>query len=202
MPGIGRSVGGARIWVSLGPINFQPGEFAKICLAIFFAGYLAERRELIAGGTWKVGPLHLPEPRYLAADRCWRGASPCVVMVAEKDLGSSLLFFTLFVVMLWVATERAAYLVIGVVLFAGAAYVAWQLFGHVQTASTSGSTRGPTALGKGYQIVQALYGLADGGLERHRPRPRQPRHGPRGAERLHLRRRSARSSACSARPPC
>ena len=64
-PASGDSVGGARIWVSLGPINFQPGEFAKIALAIFFAGYLAERRELIAAGTWKVGPLHLPEPRHL-----------------------------------------------------------------------------------------------------------------------------------------
>ena len=65
VPGVGASFGGARIWVSVGPINFQPGEFAKILLALFFAGYLAERRELIAAGTWKVGPFHLPEPRHL-----------------------------------------------------------------------------------------------------------------------------------------
>ena len=62
VPGLGFTSGGARIWVNLGPINFQPGEFAKICLAIFVAGYLAERRELIAAGTWTVGRLHLPEP--------------------------------------------------------------------------------------------------------------------------------------------
>jgi len=65
VPGVGATFGGARIWVSLGPINFQPGEFAKLALAIFFAGYLAENRELIASSGWKVGPFHLPEPRFL-----------------------------------------------------------------------------------------------------------------------------------------
>ena len=69
---------GARIWVSLGPVNFQPGEFAKIAFAIFFAGYLADNRQLIAGGTWKVGPLHLPEPRaFLLPCSPRRGRSPC-----------------------------------------------------------------------------------------------------------------------------
>ena len=106
VPGIGRSVGGARIWVSIGPISFQPGEFAKICLALFFAGYLDERRELIAAGTWQVGPLRPPRAAPPPADRSPRGASRVVVMVGQKDLGSSLLFFALFVVMLWVATER------------------------------------------------------------------------------------------------
>ncbi len=105
VPGLGPNINGARIWVSLGPINFQPGEFAKIALAIFFAAYLADRRELIAASTWKVGPFHLPEPRYIAPIVLAWGFA-VVVMVAQKDLGSSLLFFTLFVVMLWVATER------------------------------------------------------------------------------------------------
>ena len=68
VPGLGYSVGGAEIWVNLGPINFQPGEFAKLSFAIFFAGYLAERRELIAAGTWKIGPIRLPEPRPHPAD--------------------------------------------------------------------------------------------------------------------------------------
>ena len=65
VPGFGFSSGGARIWVSIGPINFQPGEFAKIALALFIAGYLADNRELIAAGTWKVGRFYLPEPRHL-----------------------------------------------------------------------------------------------------------------------------------------
>ena len=92
---------------SVGPINFQPGEFAKLALALFFAAYLAERRELLAAGTWKVGPFHLPEPRHLGPLLIAWGAS-LVVLIGQKDLGSSLLFFALFVVLLWVATERVS----------------------------------------------------------------------------------------------
>ena len=75
-PGIGNSIGGARIWVSIGPINFQPGEFAKIALALFFAGYLADHRELIAAGTWRIGPVAPARAAPPAADRRSPGASP------------------------------------------------------------------------------------------------------------------------------
>jgi len=162
VPGIGASFGGARIWVSIGPANFQPGEFAKIALAIFFAGYLAERRELIATGTWHVGPLRLPEPRHLLPILLAWGFS-VVAMVGLKDLGASLLFFSLFVVMLWVATERTSYLVIGVGLFAGAAYAAWKLFDNVQTRVAIWRDPWAQYEGKGYQIVQAMFALANGG---------------------------------------
>ncbi len=163
VPGVGVTINGARIWVSLGPINFQPGEFAKIFLAIFFASYLADRRELIAASTWKVGPFHLPEPRYIAPILMAWGFA-VVVMVFQKDLGSSLLFFTLFVVMMWVATERVGYLIMGTLLFAGAAYFSWTQFGHVQTRVDIWINPWADPLGKGYQIIQSLYGLADGGL--------------------------------------
>jgi cell division protein FtsW (lipid II flippase) len=163
VPGVGTSVGGARIWVSLGPINFQPGEFAKILLALFFAGYLAERRELISASTWHIGRLRLPEPRYLAPIVGAWGVT-IVVMVAQRDLGSSLLFFTLFVVMMWVATERVSYLVIGLVLFATAAYLAWHLFDHVQTRVSVWIDPWPDYQGKGYQIIQAMFGFANGGV--------------------------------------
>ena len=172
--------------MSIGPVNFQPGEFAKILLALFFAGYLAERRELIAAGTWKVGPFHLPEPRHLLPIVLAWGFA-VVVMVAEKDLGSSLLFFTLFVVMIWVATERAAFLVIGLVMFAGAAYVAWRMFAHVQTRVTIWRNPWPQYEGKGYQIIQSIFALANGGVSGTGPRARQPEQDPRGEERLHLR---------------
>jgi peptidoglycan glycosyltransferase len=163
VPGVGYSSGGARIWVNLGPINFQPGEFAKLALAIFFAGYLAETRELIATGTWKVGPLRVPEPRHLLPILlAW--AFAVLVMVGQRDLGSSLLFFALFVVMMWVGTERAAFLVIGLVLFSSAAYLAWRLFGHVQTRVDIWLDPWSRSLDEGYQIVQALYGLTDGGI--------------------------------------
>ena len=163
VPGVGASFGGARIWVSLGPINFQPGEFAKLALAIFFASYLAETRELIAAGTWKIGPIRLPEPQYILPLLIAWGFA-VLVMVGEKDLGSSLLFFTLFVVMLWVATQRLIYLVAGMGLFAAAAVVAWQIFGHVQTRVDIWLDPWADPLDDGYQIVQALYGLSDGGI--------------------------------------
>jgi peptidoglycan glycosyltransferase len=163
VPGIGASFGGARIWVSIGPINFQPGEFAKIALALFFAGYLAERRELIAAGTWRVGPLNLPEPAQLLPVLLAWGFS-VIVMVFSKDLGSSLLFFALFIVMLWVATEKASYLVIGFGLFAAGAVAAYQMFEHVQDRVAIWIDPWSDFDGKGYQIVQAAFALADGGI--------------------------------------
>ena len=164
VPGVGRTFGGARIWVSIGPINFQPGEFAKIALALFFAGYLAERRELIAANSWKVGPFHLPEPRHLLPILLSWGFS-VVVMVGLKDLGASLLFFALFVVMVWVATERTSFIVIGTGLFAGAAYVAWRLFDNVQTRVAIWHNPWPQYEGKGYQVIQAMFALANGGVD-------------------------------------
>ena len=163
VPGLGANINGARIWVSLGPINFQPGEFAKIALAIFFAAYFAENRELIAAKTWKVGPLRLPEPRFILPVLVAWGFA-VVVMVGQRDLGSSLLFFTLFVVMIWVATERVGWLLLGAVLFAGAAYFSWSQFTHVQTRVDIWIDPWSDSLGRGYQIVQSLFGLADGGI--------------------------------------
>jgi cell division protein FtsW (lipid II flippase) len=162
VPGLGNTKGGARIWVSIGPINFQPGEFAKIALALFFAGFLADHRELIAAGAWRVGPFHLPELRHLLPIALAWGFA-VVVMVAEKDLGSSLLFFTLFVVMMWVATERASYLIIGLVLFSGAAFTAWRLFDHVKVRVAIWRNPWPQYEGKGYQIVQSMFAFANGG---------------------------------------
>ncbi|WP_051063025.1 FtsW/RodA/SpoVE family cell cycle protein [Ilumatobacter nonamiensis] len=163
VPGLGANINGARIWVSVGPINFQPGEFAKVALAIFFAAYFADNRELIAAKTWKVGPFHLPEPRFILPVLVAWGFA-IVVMVGQRDLGSSLLFFTLFVVMIWVATERVGWLLLGAVLFAGAAYFSWTQFSHVQTRVDIWIDPWSDSLDRGYQIVQSLFGLADGGL--------------------------------------
>ncbi len=163
VPGLGTSVGGARIWVKVGPLSFQPGEFAKLTLAVFFAGYLAERRELIAASTWKLGPLRIPELQYIAPILVAWGFA-VLVMVGERDLGSSLLFFTLFVVMMWVATERVSYLIIGFMMFGVAAFAAWKMFGHVQTRVDIWLDPWADEYGKGFQIVQALYGIGDGGI--------------------------------------
>ena len=163
VPGLGNSFGtNAKIWISIGPINVQPGEFAKIALALFFAGYLADRREVIADGTWRVGPLRLPAPRdLLPVALAWGFA--VAVMFLQKDLGSALLFFTLFVVMIWVATERAIYLALGAVFFAAAAYFAWRTVDTVKIRVRVWRNPWPEYEGKGYQIIQSLFALANGG---------------------------------------
>jgi len=163
VPGVGFSSGGARIWVSVGPINFQPGEFAKVCLALFFAGYLADQRELIRAGAHRVGRFALPDARAFGPVLLAWGVS-VVVMVAEKDLGSSLLFFTLFALMLWVATERTGYVVFGGVLFVVGATVAYNLFGHVRDRFTIWLDPWSHYNGRGYQIAQSMFAFAEGGL--------------------------------------
>jgi cell division protein FtsW (lipid II flippase) len=162
-PGLGQEINGARIWVSLGPMNFQPGELAKIALAIFFAAYLVDKREVLALPGFRFLGMSFPEARHLGPVLlAW--AASLIVMVAAKDLGSSLLFFTLFVVLLWVATERPGYLVMSLVLFAGGAFLAWTRFDHVQQRVDIWIDPFADPLGDGYQIVQGSFALADGGL--------------------------------------
>ncbi|MFN0093123.1 MAG: FtsW/RodA/SpoVE family cell cycle protein [Acidimicrobiales bacterium] len=162
VPFVGRTINGSRIWVRVGPVNFQPGEFAKIALAVFIAAYLVERRELLAVSTSRLGPLMLPDPRALGPLlAAW--ALSLSVMVFERDLGSSLLFFTLFVVLLWLATERIAYLLAGLTLFAGGAYFSWRVFSHVQQRVDIWLDPWADPRGKGYQPIEALFSLAEGG---------------------------------------
>lgn len=163
VPGVGFTSGGARIWVHLGPINFQPGEFAKILLTVFLAGYLADRHDLIAAGHTRIGRVALPEWRHLLPLLAAWGIS-VLVMVGQRDLGSSLMFFALFVVLLWVSTERAAFLVAGLAMFAVAAVAAYHLFSHVRTRVTIWFDPWSSYESRGYQPVQALFSLAEGGL--------------------------------------
>ncbi len=162
-PVIGRTINGSRIWVSVGAVNFQPGEAAKIVLAIFFAGYLVDRRELLALSTFRIGPFHLPDPKYLGPIALAWGFS-LVVMTLEKDLGSSLLFFFLFVVMLWVATGRTTYLSVGVTMFGLGSFVAYTQFSHVQDRVRTWLNPWPEAKGDGFQVVEAAFAMADGGI--------------------------------------
>ena len=164
VPGLGTDRGsGSRIWVAFGPVNFQPGEVAKVLLAIFFAAYLAEQRELIATSVWKVGPLRLPDPKHLGpVVIAW--AVTLVVMVYQKDLGSSLLFFALFVVMIWVATGRTSFLVIGGGLFAAGSWFAWKSFGHVQERVSIWLDPWKDPSGTGYQLLQGMFAMAFGGV--------------------------------------
>ncbi len=173
VPGVGRTINGAKIWVSLGPMSFQPGEFAKIALAISFAAYLVRKREVLSMATFKIGPLALPEPRDLGPVMLAWGFS-LLVMFFEKDLGSSLLFFALFITMVWIATQRATYLVIGTILFSAGAVFAWKTFDHVQTRVEVWLNPWQDPSGKGFQVVQSWFSLAAGGVTGKGPGLGQP----------------------------
>lgn len=163
VPGLGVEINGARIWLRAGPFSIQPGEFAKVVLAAFLAGYLVDKRELLSISTRRLGPLHLPDVKHFGPLLLAWGVA-LFVMIAQRDLGSSLLFFTLFVVMVYIATGRAAYVVTGAGLFAIGATISYQLFGHVQNRVAIWIDPFEEPKGAGFQIVEAAFGLADGGL--------------------------------------
>jgi len=163
LPGIGKTINGARLWVGIGPLNFQPGEAAKVLLVIFFAAYLVDKRELLASGTRRLGRMTLPDPKHLGPLLlAW--AISILIMVMQKDLGSSLLFFAVFAAMLYIATDRAAYLVMGLLLFLGGAAMAYQLFDHVQDRVRIWLDPWPEAQEKGFQIVQSIFAFGTGGF--------------------------------------
>ena len=162
LPVIGVNINGARIWVRLAGFSFQPGEIAKICLVLFFAGYLVLKRDVLALAGRRFLGIDLPRGRDLGPILLAWLAS-LAVLVFERDLGSSLLFFGLFVVLLYVATERAGWLVVGALLFGGGAYAGYLAFSHVQDRVQGwlDPFSDPDAY---YQIIQSMYGLAWGGL--------------------------------------
>jgi cell division protein FtsW (lipid II flippase) len=163
VPGIGRSVNGARIWLQLGPMSFQPGEVAKLALVAFFASYLAEKRALLSVAPNRLGPLHVPPARAFAPVLvAW--AVSLLVLVFERDLGLSLLVFGLFIAMLYIATGRLPYALLGGLLFAGGAFAAWTLFSHVQARIETWLDPFADPDGLGFQLVQSLYAMAEGGL--------------------------------------
>src|SRR5438270_10896804 len=163
LPVVGRNINGARLWVRVGGISFQPGEFAKVTLCIFLASYLVEKRELLSIGTRRIGGMVVPDFKYFGPILLAWGFS-MVVLVAERDLGSSVMFFALFLAMLWVATARSAYLLIGGVMFAVGSLGAVESFAHVHERISIWLNPWPVANGHGFQTIQALFALAAGGI--------------------------------------
>lgn len=163
LPFVGQEIYGSRIWLSIGPFSFQPGELAKICIVLFLAGYLAQNREMLSVFTWEVGPVRLPSLQTLMPLLVmWVMA--LLVVVLEKDLGSALVFFLVFLVMLYAATGKKSYLGVGFGLAAIAGIVLYLAFGHVQVRVETWLNPFADPTGKGYQLVQTIYSLADGGL--------------------------------------
>jgi len=165
LPVIGREVNGARIWIGLGTVTFEPWEAVKILLVIFFAAYLEEFREVLSQTQRRFGPVPVPPLPYLGPIvAMW--AIAMVVMVFEKDLGATLLFLGIFLAMLYLATGEAFYTLIGILMLIVGGFFAYQAFGHVAARVDvwlhpfSEEVR----FGAGYQLVQGLFALANGGL--------------------------------------
>ena len=163
VPGLGTTINGARLWITVGPLSFQPGELAKIALAIFLAGYLVTHRDSLAIVRNKVLGVSLPRGRDLGPLLgAWLLA--LAIMAFETDLGTASIFFGLFVAMVYVATQRRGWLILGGLLLIVGGVLAYLMFGHVRTRVQIWLDPFEYASDQGYQIVQSLYGLANGGL--------------------------------------
>jgi cell division protein FtsW (lipid II flippase) len=162
-PHFGEDINGARLWVHLGSHEFQPGELAKLALAVFFASALSERAEQLSHGTRRIGRMLIIDPKYLAPILgAW--LLSLFIFFAENDIGSSFLFFALFVGMLWVATNRAYYLALGVGLFGAGAFMVLKVFGHAQSRVQSWLDPWAQPYGYGDQIIKGWFAIANGGL--------------------------------------
>ena len=158
-------VQGAKIQISLGGFTIQPEEFAKLALAISFAGYLVAKRDVLSLAGRRVLGIDLPRGRDLGPVLIVWGVS-LLLLVFESDIGTSALFMGLFVAMLYIATQRTSWLLIGFALFIAGAYSASKLFSHVgeRVQIWLHPFVGNNPFGNAYQLVQGLYGMASGGI--------------------------------------
>jgi len=166
-PGIGKTVNGARIWIHVGSMSFQPGEVAKVLLVVTFAGYLVLHRDALALAGRRVAMVDLPRGRDLGPILAMWVVS-LGILVFQHDLGSSLLFFGLFLIMLYVATERPGWLVVGATLFIVGSYAVYVFVSHVRERfllwSDVWAHYGSGTDDKGRQTVETMFGMAYGGL--------------------------------------
>lgn len=168
VPGLGTTINGAKIWVNFAGFSVQPAEFAKIAFAVFFAGYLVKNRDTLTLAGPKLLSLQLPRLRDLGPIVIVWLVS-LAILVFERDLGTSLLFFGLFVTMIYIATERVSWVILGLLLIVVGAVGAAKAFGHVQARvdvwlhpfADEIFNRDPGGSG---QLVRGLYGMANGGL--------------------------------------
>ncbi|MDH2425682.1 FtsW/RodA/SpoVE family cell cycle protein [Sphaerisporangium sp. TRM90804] len=168
VPFIGKEINGARIWVGVGGFSIQPGEFAKLALVVFFAGYLVAKRDVLALAGRRLLLIDLPRARDLGPVLITWIVS-VGVLILEKDLGTSLLLFGAFVAMLYISTQRTSWVLIGVLLFLGGAFVAGQLFDHVGDRFAVYLNPGDPelydrAFGGSFQLMQGLFGMGSGGI--------------------------------------
>ena len=167
VPGLGKTINGARLWIGIGQFTFQPGELAKIALTIFFAGYLVSRRDSLALVGRRILGVRLPRARELGPILLIWAAS-LGILVFQRDLGTSLLYFGLFIVMIYLATGRSIYVVVGLGMFVTGALVAGRLMtyvsGRINAWLNPFDPANYNAIGGSYQLAQGNFGLAHGSL--------------------------------------
>lgn len=162
---LGTEVNGAKLWLKIGPMSFQPSELAKVLLVIFLAAFFAEKHELLSISTHRVLGIPVPEIKFFVPLLVMWGV--CVLMmIFQKDLGSSLLFFGIFICMLYVATARKTYVLVGAAMFLLGAFLCYLAFAHVQVrVETWLNPFSPATIQKeSYQISQSLFALSSGGI--------------------------------------
>jgi cell division protein FtsW (lipid II flippase) len=160
LPGIGRTINGATLWVDIGPLVFQPGELAKVLIVVFLGGYLRDNREMLSFG---VGSGRLPSPKHLGPLLLiWGGAM--LVLFQSRDLGGALLYFAIFLVMLYTATARWSFVTVGLALFLLGAFALYQVIPHVQDRVEGWLDPWSDPQGETYQLVQSIYAISGGGV--------------------------------------
>jgi len=167
LPGLGRTINGASLWVGVGPVVFQPGEFAKVLLVVFLAGYLRDNRELLSMGMGRYG---IPSPKHFGPLLViWGGAM--LVLFQTNDLGGGLLYFSIFLAMLYLATARWPYVAVGLALFAVGAWILFQIgpahLGNrisIWLDCSWGMSASCDVFRDGYQLAQSIFAISSGGL--------------------------------------
>lgn len=160
LPILGQTINGARLWIQVGPINLQPGEFAKVLLVVFLAGYLRDNRELLSMGFGRVG---IPSAKHFGPLLLIWGLA-MLVLFQSNDLGGGLLLFSIFLAMLYIATGRWPYVAVGLVLFAAGSYVLYHLRDHIANRISIWLDPWQDPYDSGFQLVQSIYAVGGGGL--------------------------------------
>jgi cell division protein FtsW (lipid II flippase) len=163
VPGIGQQVNGAYLGVKVGPISFQPAEFGKIAIVIFLAAYLRDTRQVLVQSSRRFLGVTIPRFKHLGPLLVVWGAA-MLMLVFIRDLGSSLMYFGAFLALIYVATNRLSFVVVGMALFAAGAWFFATTVGHVQDRIDIWLDPFPQYNGSGYQIANGLFSMADGGL--------------------------------------